>query len=108
MKKLLGILIAIALLLVPAVVAAESCCDVCPCDLEACCEAQTNWYAVSYFQKVPTGIFWHGVEMVSSVWTTEMVEAHNRFEAAELLGLRAGYDCFVGSRGAASSWVTDH
>ena len=101
MRKVLMALVALGLLmacLIPTVVAAENCCDytVGDCCWEACCANQTNQYRVSYLEKVPTGIYFQGVECVAGVWTTEIVEAHDAEEAAEMLGLRAGYDCFVG------------
>ena len=103
MKKILIGIVALAMLmamLIPSAVAAqENCCEykVGDCCWKMCCAEQTRVYRVGYFEKVPTGIFWHGVEMVAGKWVTTEVEAHNGDEAAEILGLRAGYDCFVGS-----------
>ena len=74
MKILIGLLIA-GLLLIPSVVSAE--CERC-CDLY---EWQ-QYYEVKYFDE--------------GEWVTEEVEAWTAREAAEILGLRAGYDCFVG------------
>lgn len=101
MKKLIAGLVALGLLvasLIPTGVSAQSCCDyeVGDCCWRTCCAEQVNDYRVSYLKKVPTGIMFQGVEMVAGVWTTEVVTAHNADEAAEMLGLRAGYDCFVG------------
>ena len=92
----LGILLAV--LLAPTAVGAVDCCEQYEpgsCCWAQCCAEQTFEYKVSYLKKVPTGIFYQGVEMVAGVWTTEFVEAHDEWEAAEMLGLRYGYDCFV-------------
>ena len=99
--KLLGIVIALALLMVPAITFAqvENCCEYeCnSCCWEQCCAEQTNMYRVSYFEKVDSGFKtpW-GATMWAHEWVTVEVEAHNSEEAAEMLGLRAGYNCFVG------------
>ena len=103
MRKLCTLLVVLAIalaMLVPTALTgatSEDCCDfpVGSCCWQACCDAQTFWFEVSYLDKVPTGYFWHGVEMVAGVWTTEYVEAHDADEAAETIGLRAGYDCWV-------------
>ena len=74
MKILIGLLIA-GLLLIPSVVSAE-------CH-ERCCDlyAWRQFYEVEYFD--------------SGNWTSEIVEAWAAREAAEKLGLRAGYDCWA-------------
>ena len=74
---------------------AEDCCEYEGACREVCCAEQTYWFEVSYFERVPTGYFFHGVEMTSGVWTHKYVEAHDRNEAAEMLGKEAGYGCFV-------------
>ena len=103
MKKLLVILAVVGVLvasLIPSVVGAwYSCCEYeCgSCCWELCCENFTQWYRVSYFEKVESGFYtpW-GTPMYKGVWTVKYVEAHDSEEAAQLLGLRAGYNCFVG------------
>jgi len=100
-KRLIAGLVALGILIasvIPTGVSADSCCDYegDSCCWRMCCAEQTNDYRVSYLKKVPTGYFFRGMECVAGVWTTEIVEAHNAEEAAEMLGFRAGYDCFVG------------
>ena len=98
MKKIIaGILVGVLLISVPLAVGAESCCDyeVGSCCWRMCCSQITHNYTVSYFEKVGTGIFYQGREMVRGEWTSVVVEAHNAEEAALSLGLRAGYNCFV-------------
>jgi len=46
-------------------------------------EPRTFWYRVSYFDD-------------GHSWVTVLVEAESSEDAALQLGLRAGYDCFVG------------
>ena len=93
MKVLIGILLVVALTLIPATVAAR-------CDLPCCCidycENLTFDYLVRYKDKVESGFFtpW-GTPMYKSVWTSQVVEAHNAEEAATSLGLRQGYNCWV-------------
>jgi len=98
MRKLLfiGVLLAV-LVMTPITVSADDCCDYeagCCC-WERCCAERTAWYMVSYSERVSSGYFFQGVEMTTSVWTHQLVEAHDYAEAADLLGLRAGYNCFV-------------
>lgn len=96
MKRILliGAMLAV-LTLVPMTVAAEGCCDCEGCCRELCCADQTYWFKVSYFERVPTGYFNRGVEMTTGVWEHEYVEAHDRDEAAELLGFEAGHGCII-------------
>jgi len=103
MKKIIaGILVGVLLVGIPLAVGAQvdcsdNCCDyeVGSCCWRICCSQVTHNYTVSYFEKVGTGIFYQGREMVRGVWTSVVVEAHNAEEAASSLGLSAGYDCFV-------------
>ena len=99
MKRLvmIGAMLAVLTLALPVTVAAESCCDyeVGCCCWEACCAERVVWYEVSFYERVSTGLFFRGVEMTSGVWTHKYVEAHDRNEAAEMLGKEAGYGCFV-------------
>ena len=94
MKRILfiGVLVGVLALMVPTVVAAD-CCDyeVESCCWRQCCAEITRWYRVSYFERVPTGYFYHGVEMTRGVWTYQYVEARNRVAAVD------GFDrsCFV-------------
>ena len=93
MKLLIGLLVVVALLIPSAVVAQ---CEM-PCSCIEYCADLTFDYKVRYFEKVESGYFtpW-GTPMYSSVWTTVIVEdVHDKEEAAESLGLRAGYDCWV-------------
>ena len=91
MKLLIGLLVVVALLIPSAVVAQ---CEM-PCSCIEYCAEQTFDYKVRYFEKVEVGTFM-GRPMYSSVWTTVIVEdVHDKEEAAESLGLRAGYDCWV-------------
>ena len=55
-----------------------------------------NTYEVWYNERVESGFYtpW-GTPMYSHVWTYEIVEAEDSYQAANMLGLRAGYDCFV-------------
>lgn len=100
MKKLLivGAVLAIGCLsLMPMVATAEGCCDYevgSPC-WERCCAEQTYWFKVSYFERVSTGYFFHGIEMTRGEWTSKFVEAHDRDEAAEMLGFEAGHGCVI-------------
>ncbi len=74
----------------------QGCCQYEGCCRELCCELFTKPYAVSYLERVETGLFtpW-GTPMYTSKLVTVYVEARNRQEAAELLGLKAGYSAFV-------------
>ena len=108
MKKLvvilaiLGIIAAFAVSLTPLTVGAqcptewESCCEypADSCCRDMCCAEITQWYRVSYFERVEVGTF-QGKPCYAGVWTTVEVEAHDRDEAAEMLGLRRGFDCLV-------------
>ena len=94
--KILGVLLGVLLLLTPMVVGAESCCDYESCCWRMCCEGEVYWYRVSYFEKVESGFYTNwGAPMYAGVWTHEYVEARNSEKAAESLGMRAGYSCFV-------------
>jgi len=106
MKKILKGLIALGIvigMLIPSAVAADcpdewgNCCEYEGCCRTLCCANQTFDYKIRYFEKVESGYFtpW-GTPMYKGVWTTVIVEdVHDRDEAAESLGLRAGYDCWV-------------
>lgn len=99
-KVLIGLLVALVFTLVlPTAIQADTpCCDyeVGSCCWRMCCAKQVYWYSVSYFEKVESGFYTNwGTPMYTGVWTVKYVEAHNSREAAELLGLRAGYSCFV-------------
>jgi len=103
MKKIIKGLIALGCvigLLIPSVVAAspnEDCCQypVDCCCRDACCANQTFDYKIRYFEKVEVGMF-QGKPCYAGVWTTVIVEdVHDEDEAAESLGLRAGYSCWV-------------
>ena len=100
MKKIIAVGVVLGLLvagLFTAQATAYSCCDCgTGCCWQMCCEHQTQTYKVSYFERVKTGSFFQGVETVRGVWTSKTVVAHNSTEAANMLGLRAGYNCFVG------------
>ena len=104
MKRILiGLLVVIALVLIPTSVGAqcpdewEDCCLYEGCCWLECCANQTFDYQVRYFEKVESGFFtpW-GTPMYMGVWTSKIVEdVHDEEEAALSLGLRAGYDCWV-------------
>ena len=88
MKKILiglAILGVILGMLWPVVVSADFSSEQC----ERCCYLYdvTKYYRVSHFDS-------------NHDWITERVEAWTAREAGEKLGLRAGYDCFVGYEGA--------
>ena len=95
MKKLLFILGSvgvIASLLIPSIISAR--CEM-PCCCIEYCEDLTFDYKVSYFERVEVGMF-QGRPCYAGVWTTVIVEdVYDEYEAAESLGLRAGYDCWV-------------
>jgi len=78
MKKIiLGTVIALLVSIIPLSVIAD-------CPSPCCCDCgYRNIYRVSYFDN------FHN-------WVTVETEAWTAREAAEDLGLRAGYDCFVG------------
>ena len=91
MKLLIGLLVVVALL-IPTAVAAR--CEM-PCCCIEYCEDLTFDYKVSYFERVEVGMF-QGRPCYAGVWTTVIVEdVYDEYEAAESLGLRAGYDCWV-------------
>lgn len=99
MKKLIviGIILGMLAVMLPSVVGAD-CCDYysVPCCWRKCCAEVTYTYKVSYFEKVDSGFRTNwGTIMWTGVWTSVEVEARNSKEAAEGLGLRAGYNCFV-------------
>ena len=102
MKKLLVILVVVAVLvasLIPSVAGAwYRCCEYeCEsCCWELCCENFTQWYRVSYKQPVFKWFDEWGFGLWTTEYVTKHVEAHDSEEAAQLLGLRAGYNCFVG------------
>lgn len=73
---------------------AVNCCDLAGGCLSHCCAMQTRWYKVSYAKATTPYIFW-GKQYWHREWTVEYVIAHDRDEAAEMFGLRAGYSCFV-------------
>ena len=99
MKKLILLvtLFAILLLMVPTMVAGQDCCELLGCCRDQCCAEITQWYRVSYSERVESGYFtpW-GTPMYMGIWTIVYVLAHDSEEAAESLGLRAGYSCWVG------------
>ena len=70
----------------------------CPvgCCLVAYCAEVTNWYRVSYSEAVYLEFEEWGIGYWSSQWVSMYVFAHDRESAAELLGLDAGRNCFVG------------
>jgi len=99
-KGLITLVVAIGML-IPSVVAADcpdewgNCCEYEGCCRALCCANQTFDYKIRYFEKVEVGMF-QGKPCYAGVWTTVIVEdAHNRDGAAESLGLRAGYSCWV-------------
>ena len=101
-RYLIGFLVVIALILIPSTVGAqdewEDCCVYVdfPCCLAQCCAEQTFDYEVRY--KEPVFLYFEewGFGYWTSSWTSVVVEGvHDEFEAAESLGLRAGYDCWV-------------
>ena len=101
-KVLIGILVG-ALVIFGVLLATNdvgACCDYeeGSCCWRMCCEEQTRWYEVSYFEKVESGFYtpW-GTPMYDGVWTKVYVEARNWGEAAAKLGMKAGVDCFVAS-----------
>ena len=96
MKKIIKGLIALGCaigLLIPSVVSASYMCH------PRCCELYNlqKWYTVSYNEKVDSGFTtpW-GTPMWTHVPTSVDISAWNAKDAALDLGLRAGYDCFVG------------
>ena len=101
MKKLLIVAMVVVAMLIPSAVAAfpeewGSCCEYEGCCWEECCAEQTFDYRVRY--KEPTFLYFEqwGFGYWTSVWTSVIVEdVYDEFEAAESLGLRAGYDCWV-------------
>ena len=98
---ILGIVAAFGVTLFPSAVGAqcpsewENCCEYTGCCRDMCCAQITRNYTVSYFEQVAVGTF-QGKPCFAGIWKTVEVEAHNRNEAAELLGLRSSFDCFVG------------
>lgn len=97
MKRILliGVMLAVLVLTIPVGVAATDCCECEGCCKELCCAEQTYWFKISYFERVATGYFFHGIEMTSGNWTYQYVEAPDRNEAAEMLGFEAGYGCVI-------------
>ena len=102
MKKLIviGIILGILAGMLPSVASGDlgDCRDyeVGSCCWRLCCAEVTYTYAVSYFEYVDSGFRTNwGAIMWSGIWTTVLVEARNSVEAAESLGKRAGYSCFV-------------
>ena len=95
--KVFGVVLALLLLLTPMVVGADTCCDYEEgCCWRQCCAEQVYWYRVSYFEKVESGFFTNwGAPMYVGIWTHEYVQARNSEKAAESLGMKAGYSCFV-------------
>ena len=91
MKLLIGLLVVVALLIPSAVVAQ---CEM-PCSCIEYCEDLTFDYKVRY--KEPVFLYFEqwGFGYWTSEWVSVIVEAHDEFEAAESLGLLAGYDCWV-------------
>lgn len=98
MKKLIimGTLLAVLILsLLPTAVGAwdfsQGCCQYTDCCRELCCANITYWYKVSYFERI-----WNtDINMWSHKWVFQYIKAHNSKAAAKLLGLEAGYNCFV-------------
>lgn len=87
MKKLLMVLVALAMLmavLLPTVVQAQDCSQYPKgsCCREMCCANTTYWFKVGHFDATHN-------------WVIEFVKAKNSKVAAEMLGFRAGYNCFV-------------
>ena len=106
MTILAGVAVVIAMLVPTAAGAWGDCSEYEGCCRQMCCDEVVYQYRVSYFERVGTGIFFRGVEMTTGVWTTEIVEVRagdartagmspSEF-AADQLGRKAGYDCFVG------------
>ena len=91
MKLLIGLLVVVALL-IPTAVAAR--CEM-PCSCIEYCEDLTFDYKVKYFKPVYLYFEQWDIGYWTSEWVSVIVEAHDEFEAAESLGLRAGYDCWV-------------
>ena len=91
MKKLIviGAVLALLAILIAVPVAARCCVEY--------CNNLTFDFQVKYFERVESGFFtpW-GTPMYMGVWTTVIVEdVHNADEAAESLGLREGYNCWI-------------
>jgi len=104
MKNIIKGLIALGIvigMLIPSMTVAAcpdewgNCCEYEDCCRTLCCANQTFDYKIRYFEKVEVGMF-QGKPCYAGVWTTAIVEdVHDEDEAAESLGLRAGYDCWV-------------
>lgn len=56
-----------------------------------CCQPTLKTFKVSHFIRVPSAV----PGMFDHKWVSEIVEAYTADEAAEKLGLKAGYNCFV-------------
>ena len=104
MKKILiGFLVGVMLVLTLTSAVGAQCDwgDCCEFECEtacwrACCANETFDYEVSYKEPVYLYFEQWGFGYWTSEWVTEMVEdMHDKEEAAESLGLRAGYDCWV-------------
>ncbi len=98
MRKFLALGLALAILLItllPVPVSAQptDCCQysIDTCCREMCCAEVTYWFKVSYFERV----WLPEIQMWSHTWVSQYIEAHDSKVAAELLGLEAGYNCFV-------------
>ena len=96
MKKLIAIGIVLALLTILIAVPVAARCEL-PCCCVEYCNNLTFDYEVKFKVKVESGFFtpW-GTPMYCHVWTTVIVEdVHNADEAADFLGLREGYECWI-------------